>query len=284
MNRFFQKMYTDHKLGLRIVKTGIAVTICIVISNLLKLNQPLLAVIATVLSMGKSVDVSVRSGRNKMVGVLIGSALGCGSAMISPANAGLCGVGIIVVLYLCQLLRLGDAGTLSCFAFAAVMFFPPSQKPWNYAITCGVNALIGIGVAVVVNLIVFPPNYAEEIRRTYDVLREKTDLAIQDASERHVFDVAEIETIIGRLSSQVRLYVSETKFLRSDDDEVFSISCRVSSYRLILDELKAIDAMDLAENDEIPDDMQTVYKYHINRMQCLRKNIDAPQDMEKPQK
>jgi hypothetical protein len=99
-----------------------------------------------------------------------------------------------------------------------------------------------------------------------------------------VFDVAEIETIIGRLSSQVRLYVSETKFLRSDDDEVFSISCRVSFYRLILDELKAIDAMDLAENDEIPDDMQTVYKYHINRMQCLKKNIDAPQDMEKPQK
>ena len=263
MNRFFQKIYTDHKLGLRIVKTGIAVTICIVISSLLKLNQPFLAVIATVLSMGKSVNISVRSGRNKMVGVLIGSALGCGFAMISPANAGLCGVGIIVVLYLCQLLRLGDAGTLSCFAFAAVMFFPPSQKPWNYAITCGVNALIGIGVAVVVNLIVFPPNYAEEIRRTYDVL---------------------IETTIGRLSSQVRLYVSETKFLRSDDDEVFSISCRVSFYRLILDELKAIDAMDLAENDEIPDDMQTVYKYHINRMQCLKKNIDAPQDMEKPQK
>lgn len=273
MNRFFRAIRSDHRLGLRIIKTGIAVTVCIVISDLLKLDQPFLAVIATVLSMGKSIDMSVRSGKNKMIGVLIGSALGFGFAMISGANAGLCGVGIIIVLYLCQLLRLNGAGSLPCFAFAAVMFGSVSPKPWGYAVTCAENALIGIAVAVLVNLIVMPPNYAEEVKRAYALLREKADLAIKDAVAKRQIDIKEIEAVIDRLAGNVRLYVSEAKLLRGDDEEVFAISCKVSSYRMILDELKAVDVMELSGKENIPDNLQTVFNYHIDRMRQLQESV-----------
>lgn len=273
MNRFFHSIRSDHRLGLRIIKTGIAVTVCIVISDLLKLDQPFLAVIATVLSMGKSIDMSVRSGKNKMIGVLIGSALGFGFAMISGANAGFCGVGIIIVLYLCQLLHLNGAGSLPCFAFAAVMFGTASPKPWVYAVTCAENALIGIAVAVLVNLIIMPPNYAEEVKRAYALLREKTDLAVKDAEAKRQIDIKEIETVIDRLAGNVRLYVSEAKLLRGDDEEVFAISCKVSSYRMILDELKAVDVMELSGKENIPDDLQTVFDYHISRMHQLQESV-----------
>lgn len=266
MNFSFHKIRSERKLGLRIIKTGIAVTVCVVASNLLKLNQPFLAVIATVLSMGKSVDLSVRSGKNKMLGALLGCGIGCCFAMIASSNAGLCGVGIIIVLYLCQLLHLENAGSLACFAFTAVLFCPVSVKPWVYALTCAEIAVLGVAAAVVVNLIILPPNYAEVIQRTYALLREKTDLAIQDASERQPFDVKEIEVIIERLAANVRLYVSEAKLLRGDDEEVFSISCKVSSYRLILDELKAVDAMDLRPGEDVPEELLPVYRYHMERM------------------
>lgn len=275
MNRFFQKFGSDHKLGLRIVKTGLAVTVCIVISNLLKLDDPFLAVIATVLSMGKSVDVSVRSAKNKLIGVAMGSALGCGFAMISGANPGLCGVGIIILLYLCQVFHLFGASTLSCFAFAAVMFAKASPKPWLSALTCAENALIGIAVAVIVNLVVFPPNYAEEVKRSYALLREKTDFAIQDAVEKRDLDVKEISNLIERLASNIRLYVSEAKMLRGDDDAIFAISCKVATYRMILDELKAVDGMELEGKEQIPESLQVVYTYHMERMRRLHEDVLA---------
>ncbi|HEX3018436.1 MAG TPA: aromatic acid exporter family protein [Caproicibacter sp.] len=278
MNRLFHIIRDDRRLGLRIIKTGIAVTVCIVISNLLKLDQPFLAVIATVLSMGKSIDMSVRSGKNKMIGVLIGAALGCGFAVLaltmhSPANAGLCGVGIIAVLYLCQLFSLNGAAALTSFAFAAVMFGSISIKPWVYAITCAENAIIGIAISVLINLIIMPPNYAEEVKRAYALLREKISSSVEDVSEKHPIDVKEIETVIERLARNVRLYVSEARFLRGDDDEVFSISCKVSAYKMILDELKAIDAMELANKENISDELQTVYRYHMNRMTQLLEGV-----------
>lgn len=269
MNSVFHKIRSERKLGLRIIKTGIAVTICVAFSNLLKLDQPYLAVIATVLSMGKSVDMSVRSGKNKMIGVVLGSALGCGFALLSSGNAGLCGVGIIASLYLCQFFRLNGAAPLTCFAFAAVMFSATGPTPWRPALMCAENALLGIAVAVVVNLLVIPPNYAEEVKITYAALQEAAGSAMRDAAERRAMDVKAAVTLVERLEANVRLYVSEAKLLRGDDDEVFAISCKVATYRALFDELKAVESMRLTDGKEIPADLQAVYDYHMERARCL---------------
>lgn len=273
MNRILHKLRSEQKLGLRIIKTGIAVTVCVAASNVLHLSHPYLAVIATVLSMGKSVDTSVRSGKNKMIGVLLGSALGCGLAMLSAGNAGLCGVGIIILLYLCQLFRLTDASTLTCFAFAAVMFSATGPEPWNPAVMCAENALLGIAVAVVVNLLVIPPNYSEEVRLAYAGLRESMETAVNDAAERKDIETKKIEVLVDRLAANVRLYVSEAKLLRGDDGEVFAVSRMVTVYRQLLDELKAIDGMQLADRETIPEDLQTVYEYHMGRARSLQESL-----------
>lgn len=273
MNRIIHKLRREQRLGLRIVKTGIAVTVCVAASAFLKLDQPYLAVIATVLSMEKSVDTSVRAGKNKMIGVLIGSALGCGLAMISRGNAGLCGVGVIALLYLCQLLHLTEAATLTCFAFAAVMFSAGGKNPWNPAIMCAENALLGIAVAVIVNLLVIPPNYAEEIELAYASLKENMETALLCAAGRKEIEVKKIERIIERLCTNIRLYVSEAKLLRNADDEVFTISCKVAGYRELLDELKAIELMHLSEKETVSKEMMPVYEYHLKRARSLQESL-----------
>ena len=263
-----------NRLGLRIVKTGIAVTVCVAVTHVFHLHEPFIAVVATVMSMGKSIDMSVKSGRNKMIGAVIGSALGCAFASISPANAGLCGIGIILTLYLCHLLRLNGAATLSSFSFAAVMFGTAGMEPWRFASTSVIDCLIGVAVAIVVNLILFPPNYAEEIKRTYASLLEKTRAAIEDASSRRRIGVRDVEGEIERLSGNVNLYVSEAKLQRWNDDEVFEISCRASAFRLILDELRAVEVMALTEEDGEPEgELLTVYRYHVDRMKRLYADV-----------
>ena len=277
MDGFFRKLGSERRPGLRIIKTGIAATLCVAVCSLLKLDEPFLAVIAAVLSMGRSIDFSVRSGKNKMIGVLIGTAIGFGCASISPANAGLCGLGVILSLYLCQVLRLEGAGSLTCFAFAAVLFGSAQQQPALYAVVSAENALIGIAASIAVNLFIFPPNYAAEVRRIYALLREMTDVAIGDAAAMRQADTEELQALIGQLSGDVRLYVSETKLMRGDDDEVFGISCRVSAYRMILEELNALNSLELWTKAAVPGDLRCVYDYHIGRLRKLRGHVEEAQ-------
>jgi uncharacterized membrane protein YgaE (UPF0421/DUF939 family) len=270
MNWIFRILHADHRLGLRVIKTGLAVTVCVVISVLVRVNEPLLAVIATVMSMGKSIDMSVKSGKDKMVGALIGAAFGGLFALISPANAGLCGVGVILVLYLCHSFRLNGAGALASITFAAVMFGASGgTNLWQYVLACTEDALIGIAVAVIINLIVMPPNYAEEIKRAFSLLRERTLTALDDAQARREIDIRSLEDTIGQLNRNLQLYISEAKLLRWNDDEVFGISCRLTVYRMIFDELKAVESLDLSELISPGTEILTVYGYHIRRMREL---------------
>lgn len=272
MNWLSSKL-TKHRMGLRIIKTGIAVTVCVAVSFLLKLNQPFFAVVATVMSMGKSIDISFKSGKNKLIGVIIGVAIGGGFALISPANAGLCGVGIILTLYLCQLFKLTGAATLSCFLFAAMMFmhdFGAHIITWHFAVTCMIDSVIGIAIALLVNLIVMPPNYAEEIKNSCAQLRSQIEESIGNAASRRQIDARAVDTSIQKLNYNVNMYIAEAKFLRWNDDEVFKISCKISTYQMILDELRAVKVMELTEGGAEPSpELLTVYQYHMDRMQKL---------------
>jgi uncharacterized membrane protein YgaE (UPF0421/DUF939 family) len=279
MKRICRFFSTNCRLGPRVVKTGIAVTFCIVLSHLLKLNQPLIAVIATVISMDKSIDLSLKSGKNKMIGVIIGTAVGAAFASLSPGNAGLSGIGVILSLYLCHLLHLESGGVLSSFSFAAVMFGSVQSAPWEHALSCMGAALLGIGVAMMVNLTVMPPNYAMEIKRIYAELKKKTIAAIDDASAKKVINSKAIGEEIQNLARALRLYISEAKILRWNDDEVFLISSNIATFRLILDELKAIEVMELTENGEPSEEIQTVYHYHMKRMRDLFQKIRASEGM-----
>lgn len=278
MNRFTD-MLKKHRVGLRIIKTGIAVTVCVAVSFLLKLNQPFFAVVATVMSMGKSIDISFRSGKNKAIGVVIGVAVGCAFAWISPANAGLCGIGIIVTLYLCQLFKLAGAATLSCFLFAAMMFlhnFGTHMVPWRFAITSTVDSIIGIAIALVVNLIVMPPNYAEEVKNSCELLHNQIRKSIESADEYKAMDVHAVDACIQKLINNVNMYVSEVKILRWSDKEVFGISCKISTYRMILDELKAVQTIETngtQEKESLSSELNTVYQYHMSRVHKLFNSI-----------
>ncbi len=261
----------NHRMGLRIVKTGIAVTVCVVVSFLLKLNQPFFAVVATVMSMGKSIDISFKAGKNKLIGVLIGVAIGFGFATLSPANAGLCGIGIILTLYLCQQFKLAGAETLSCFLFAAMMFhhnFGANLVTWRFAVTCTIDSFIGIIIALLVNLVIMPPNYADEIKNSCAQLRLQIKESIGQASARRQIDARAVDAAIQKVTSNINLYIAEAKILRWNDEEVFRISCQMATYQNILDELRAVKVMELTEEEPSPE-LLTVYQYHMERMHNL---------------
>ena len=267
MERIKKLLKSSGGMGLRIVKTGIAATLCVVVSYWLMLDTPFFAVSTTVISMGKSIDISIRGGKNRIVGAAIGAAIGAAFAMALPGNAGLCGIGVILTLYLCHVLKLNGGAPLACIIFTIVVLYRGAD-PWFYAGQRCLEVLIGVAIALLVNIIIMPPNYVAQIKRAYADLRGLVEESIDFASTGDPIDILAINQTIRALSTAVEHYIGEIKFFRGNDEEVFQISCKIATYRQILHELTSIDELG---QRPIPKDspLYPVFSYPLERLIAL---------------
>lgn len=162
------------RIGLRNLKTALAVFICMIISKVLKLEYPFFVVIAAIISMENSVTNSFKAGKNRMLGTLIGAVIGLICALIRPGSALLCGIGMVGVIYCCNFLKWRKPIPIAGIVFIAVMVSIKGKNPFFYSINRMFDTLIGIVVAVAVNYLVFPPNYLPRIRRMIRELSVET--------------------------------------------------------------------------------------------------------------
>lgn len=145
------------KVGMRNIKTAIAVFICLIISHLLKLEYPFYAAIAAIISMQSSVEGSYQVGKNRMLGTLIGGVVGYGCALISPGNPVIASVGLILVIYICTLLEWKGSVSIAGIVFLAIMVNLKGKPPLQYSVNRVVDTFIGIIVSLLVNYLIFPP-------------------------------------------------------------------------------------------------------------------------------
>ena len=85
---------------MRNIKTAISVVICIVISNLLNLNNPIFVIIGAIVSMQGSINESYQSGINRILGTVFGAMVGMLFYQISPNNTLLIGLGTILKIHI----------------------------------------------------------------------------------------------------------------------------------------------------------------------------------------
>lgn len=261
-DRLLRWLSSYGKLGLRIVKTGVAVTLCMVFCELLHQEHAFVAVVTAALSMGRNLDSSVRAGKDRLLGAVLGATLGGLFYHISPQNAGLCGVGIILVLYLCQVLRLREGGLIGCFLFAMVLLHPSTASTFWTVGSCLLAAGLGILVAFAVNFLLLPPNYAGKIFALDEQIRAQLATCAKVCESRLAKpDIDAVQRTLAALKEDIRLYVSEWRLFRNRDKAVFAIARRAKTYEAILTDLLVIAQL----RPKLDNETATVLAYHLNR-------------------
>lgn len=146
------------KVGLRNIKTAISVSICLIIFY----KDPFFAAIASVMCMQDTVDNSVKTGINRVVGTLIGgfigliflySTRGLHLEILTPF---ITGIGVIISIYLCNLLKKPAASAVSSLVLIAIMIAPVASNPFVYALKRTLETSFGIIVAILVNKYIKP--------------------------------------------------------------------------------------------------------------------------------
>lgn len=198
-------------IGMRNIKTALAVLICLLISKVFNLEYPFYAVIATIIAMENSVTNSYTVGKNRVMGTIVGAIFGMGFALIDPHSAIFSAVGIVVVIYICNLLKWNKSVSIASIVFLAIMLnLRPGENPWFYGMNRVLDTLIGIGVAVIINYLVFPPNHERNMEQRRKILRQRlTVLSHELLAEGGGVHISSLKKDMSELEKVYEIYTSE---------------------------------------------------------------------------
>lgn len=226
-------------IGLRNVKTGIAICICVIVAALLRLEYPFYAAIATIISMENSITNSFMAGKQRMMGTLVGAIVGSSVAFIDPGNAYLCALGVILVIYICNLLNWNKSVSIGCIVFLAIMLnLKDGESPFFYGFNRLTDTLIGIVIAVIVNYLVFPPKHEVSLHKARKAVARRMAQMFEQMAEKG--EEANLKSLRSQLSSLEKYYhLCKFEFhLKKDLTETMDqIGEEIDSYRHIYEHL-----------------------------------------------
>lgn len=146
------------KIGMRNIKTATAVFIDLLIFDLLKLENPFYACIASVICMQPTVEDTIKSGKHRLIGTAIAGIVGFIVYYVAENILGpksylfLIPLGIIFLIKLCVILKVPSSVSICCVVFISIQTTHRIYGDNNlYPITRVIETFIGIIVATLVN-------------------------------------------------------------------------------------------------------------------------------------
>ncbi|MGL4656258.1 MAG: FUSC family protein [Sarcina sp.] len=151
------------KIGARNFKTALSIFLCIVVLNSLGFESPFYACIAAVICMADSCENSIKMGKNRMIGTIIGGAFGMlATIILSKYDTQILKTLIIctftiLAIYVCTILKRPGSVSIACIVLLANLLLNRDFSNYAYTLSRIVETFIGIIIAVGVNIYIMPP-------------------------------------------------------------------------------------------------------------------------------
>lgn len=161
-------------LGHRIIKTSLAVFLCLVIHRLLGFEGVALqSAIAAIVCMQPQIEDTKKYAFDRIVGTVIGAAWGLFFLLVVGLFPGLpkymmlvyllMSLGVLVTIYSTVILKLTDTAGLSAIVFlSVVVVYPMVEAPLRLAGSRILDTTVGILIAIAVNVIHLPRKKRED--------------------------------------------------------------------------------------------------------------------------
>ncbi len=161
-------MFQRYRLGLRALKSAIAVFLCLLIGMLLKRSELLLASIAALICMQPTYDETYKMGLYRLIGTSIGGAVGLCVLLIvkllpckeyinyiSLILAPFC---VLTVIYICNVINHKSSIVIGCIVTLSVIVQWSDSTYSNtsmYVINRVLDTSMGVVIAMLVNRFLF---------------------------------------------------------------------------------------------------------------------------------
>jgi len=247
------------KIGARIIKTALAVVICVLLGSLVNEKSGFFSSVAAIIAMQSTISDSYIVGRGRVLGTFFGALLGYLFSLIASGNFLLIGIGIISIIYICNNLKWEKSAVIACVVFLSIML-DADKDVLQYSVFRLLDTTAGIVIAFLINYFVAP---------------NRPLLAVYKECSKVMEEFAQIIENILTNKSEVNIEKAYGDILKLRD------MSRIKDYDL---KLYHEDEHELRRMENIIEGLLTIYE-HISFVEELRKadivagNMDLPPDI-----
>lgn len=159
-------MNQKYRLGLRAIKTSVAVFVCMVISNILHRPDDFFAGIAAIICMQQTYDETFKTGLHRFIGTAIGGVTGYVILEIveripfysKDANVFIIPLCLLIVIYFCNLINYQGSVVIGSIVLISVlsMYDRGVNSALIYVVDRVLDTTMGIIIAMIVNRFFLP--------------------------------------------------------------------------------------------------------------------------------
>lgn len=213
------------RLGLRTVKTALAVIISLFISSQFG-DISIFSALAAISVMSRTFDEGLQECRNQTVGIFIGGLFGCITALLFPDPPiwGI-GLGTLLIIFACSSFHVVFSCSLSCAIFIAACVTERELVIPNTLLRL-VHTAIGLVVGLLINYLIVPYNNSRQIYRLMEELLSELPACLDQCVLQQLYpDLRPLDLKLERLHYEMTIYRHQRFLRRRQHREEYIYMC-----------------------------------------------------------
>ncbi|MEG0856746.1 MAG: aromatic acid exporter family protein [Terrisporobacter sp.] len=271
------------KPGMRNIKTGIGVMICVLVGYFNIVDKPFFAAAACIVCMQTTVKSSLTVGLNRLKGTFVGGLIGFLFVLIHPGDPILSCLGIITTIYICNILNINNSITIACVVYCSIYLSIGTNNPLDYSLHRIIDTSIGVLIGVAVNYFIYRPNYLNRIYNEIRAIENTSIKLLKTEIEKDIHgDISPLKDEITKLEGLYKNFLEELEYSNDEVDNK-EINRTIKRCKEIYLHLQVLERMkdkcyinkenyikskdicdELSKNISTKEDVSRVYNYHIS--------------------
>lgn len=211
------KKWLHIRIGLRTVKTAVAVIVAMLIVEALGTTDSKLifAMLGAMAAVQPTFRDSVESCLTQIIGVFFGAVAGVVLRLMPGPDLVAVGIGIILVITLYNTLRIRYSPSLPCFV-VVMLCTTPDIQPMAYALGRIWDTAIGLAVGMIINTLLFPYDNSRRIRATAESLDKVLIQFLEDLfdGDELLPQASQMRKTIDSMDRELQLFANQKLILR----------------------------------------------------------------------
>lgn len=202
------------KIGPRVLKTGLAVTLALYVSSLLHLEGVVFAGMAAIFTMQPSIYRAWKQAWDQIQTNILGAIIAFLGLYLLGSDPFSIGLVMIIVILISMKLKMADTISLTLVTVLAIMS-APGDDGYHFALQRFSLTFIGMTCALLVNIFVSPPNYRKTFTEKVHTVFQNMSILIRTAVSNEMTaksfhgQMRELEKDIFNLEEQFKLFNEE---------------------------------------------------------------------------
>lgn len=147
-------------LGMRTLKTVIAVVVTSLFMKYVLGQNPFFACIGAIVALERTIETSIKAAVARNIGTITGGLIGMAIGSLTD-NILIMSLGLIPFIWLHNLIGRTESIVPGAIVYFAVFYLNSTQDAWSYGLIRIGGTLIGTIIALAINALIFPPKGRE---------------------------------------------------------------------------------------------------------------------------